>query len=89
MTRTEQTVRSYAAAAFALILLLAAQCLAARAEDAAAEIRQALAQWTDDFNAGRADKVCDLFAKDARADVADAPERELHCDLRRADASAE
>ena len=53
------------------------------AEDAASEIRAALAQWAEDFNAGRADKVCDLFAKDARADVAGAPERDYPaiCDL--------
>jgi uncharacterized protein (TIGR02246 family) len=29
-----------------------------------------------DFNAKRADKVCDLFAPDARADVAGRPERD-------------
>ena len=53
------------------------------AADAAAEIRQALAQWTDDFNAGRTDKVCDLFAADVRADVRGAPERDhaAICDL--------
>ena len=54
-----------------------------RADDAASEIRAALAQWTEDFNAGRADKFCGLFAKDARADVAGAPERDYAaiCDL--------
>jgi uncharacterized protein (TIGR02246 family) len=64
------------AASFALILLLAAQCPSARADDAAAEIGQALAQWTDNFNARRTDKVCDLFAADVRADVRGAPERD-------------
>lgn len=33
------------------------------------EIRAALTQWRDDFNAGRADKVCDIFAPTLRADV--------------------
>jgi hypothetical protein len=41
-----------------------------------AAIRAALTQWTEDFNAGRNDKVCDLFAEDARADVAGVPERD-------------
>jgi steroid delta-isomerase len=35
-----------------------------------------LTQWTEDFNAGRTDKVCDLLAKDARADVAGMAERD-------------
>jgi steroid delta-isomerase len=61
----------------ALILCLVVAGSGVRAtEDAAAEIRAALAHWTDDFNAARADKVCDLFAKDARADVAGVPERD-------------
>lgn len=83
MTRTEQTLRSYAAAAFAIMFVFAAMAPNAIAEDAAAEIRQALAQWTDDFNAGRTDKVCDLFAADVRADVRGAPERDhaAICDL--------
>ena len=40
------------------------------AGEAAGEITAALTQWTEDFNAGRADKICNLFAKDARAEVA-------------------
>jgi steroid delta-isomerase len=35
--------------------------LAVAADDAEAAIRRALLQWTEDFNARRADKVCDLF----------------------------
>ena len=87
MTRTEQTLRRYAAAAFAIVFVFAAMAPNAIAEDAAAdaaaEIRQALTQWTDDFNAGRTDKVCDLFAADVRADVRGAPERDhaAICDL--------
>jgi steroid delta-isomerase len=55
----------------------------ATAGDAASEIRQALAQWTDDFNAGRTDRVCDLFAADVGADVRGAAERDhaAICDL--------
>ena len=68
--------------ALMLVLLVAAPSRC-RADDAAAEIRAALAQWTEDFNARRADKVCDLFAKEARADVAGAPERDYAaiCDV--------
>src|SRR5262249_42519621 len=33
------------------------------------EIRTALTQWMTDFNAGRADKVCDIFAPTLRADI--------------------
>ena len=66
-----------------MLALLVVPPPASAAEDAAAEIRGALAQWTEDFNAGRADKVCNLFAKDARADVAGAPERDYAgiCDV--------
>jgi ketosteroid isomerase-like protein len=62
-----------AAAVFAASLSVATPLAA---EDAAAEIRQALAQWTEDFNAGRTDKVCDLFAADVRADIRGAAERD-------------
>ena len=44
--------------------------------DPASDIRAALTQWTDDFNAGRADKVCALFAPDLRANVRGVPERD-------------
>jgi steroid delta-isomerase len=49
----------------------------ARADDQAARaaIASALAQWTADFNAGRADRVCDLFAPELRADFRGLPER--------------
>ena len=40
-----------------------------------AEVRAALKQWMADFNAGRADKVCDIFAPALRADVDGFPER--------------
>ena len=43
----------------------------------------ALTQWTADFNAGRADKVCDLFSRELRVDFRGLPERgyDAQCDL--------
>ena len=59
-----------------IALLLAGAAPPAVAADAArADIKAALVQWQDDFNAGRADKVCDLFARDLRADFRGQPER--------------
>jgi uncharacterized protein (TIGR02246 family) len=60
-------------------LLLAAVCTPASAQPAdAAEtaIRKALAQWTSDFNARDASRICDLFAKDLRYDYRGFPERD-------------
>ena len=60
-------------------LLLAAVGTPASAQPAdAAEtaIRTALAQWTSDFNARDASRICDLFAKDLRYDFRGAPERD-------------
>ena len=55
-------------------LALSAGAAPARADDAA-DIRGRLEQWTDDFNAGRADAVCDLFSKEAISDYRGQPER--------------
>jgi ketosteroid isomerase-like protein len=57
----------------------------ASAQSADTEIRAALKQWTSDFNAGAADKVCGLFAPSLRADVRGASERdfEAQCGLLR------
>jgi ketosteroid isomerase-like protein len=46
-------------------------------------IRAALTQWMADFNAGRAEKVCDLFARDLVAQYRGQPERDWDalCDL--------
>jgi steroid delta-isomerase len=67
------------------LALLAAAATHARASDdaARAEIAAALAQWTADFNAGRAEATCGLFARDLRADVRGQPERgyQAQCDL--------
>lgn len=48
----------------------------APAGDAAAAIRATLARWTEDFNAGRADRLCDLFAAELRYDYRGFPERD-------------
>ena len=39
------------------------------------DIRGALTAWTEDFNARRADKICDLFAPHLIADFRGRPER--------------
>ena len=57
---------------------------AAQADDTSdqAAIRVALTQWTDDFNARRAEIICDLFEKDVVADVRTTPEEtfDMVCD---------
>ena len=60
-------------------LVLAAVCAPASAQPAGAAetaIRAALAQWTSDFNARDASRICDLFAKDLRYDYRGFPERD-------------
>jgi steroid delta-isomerase len=71
------------AGAFLAWVALALSPGAAADEAARAQIAAALTQWTVDFNAGRADRVCDLFAPDLRANVRGAPERghAAQCDL--------
>ena len=70
---------SLAAATLSLALAIA---VPARADDAA-DIRARLEQWTDDFNAGRTDKACDLFSKEAISNYRGQPERRYDeiCDL--------
>ena len=76
-------MRSGWAAGAALILCLAAAAATAgpaaaadaKAEADAAAIRAALEGWTADFNAGRADRVCDLFAPDLQSRFRGAPPR--------------
>jgi ketosteroid isomerase-like protein len=63
--------------AASLVLVLTPLAAAAGPASPEDEIRTALQNWTDDFNAGRADKVCDLFAPVLRADVRGAPERDF------------
>jgi steroid delta-isomerase len=54
------------AAAFHAIFLA---CATVALADDGADIAARLKQWAEDFNAGRADKVCDLFAKELSADI--------------------
>jgi ketosteroid isomerase-like protein len=51
------------------------------ADDPATVMRAALENWRDDFNAGRAEHICDLFARDLRYDFQGLPEQnyELLC----------
>jgi ketosteroid isomerase-like protein len=62
---------------FIAVALLIAFAAPAAAETASgdAEVRAALKQWMADFNAGKADKICDIFAPTLRADVDGFPER--------------
>ena len=55
----------------------------APAADPSAEIRATLEQWTEDFNAGRAETVCGLFAEELVAEFRGQPQRgnEELCDL--------
>jgi steroid delta-isomerase len=75
-------LKHYIALIVALSLLSLSNVILAHA-DPVADIRAALVQWMDDFNAGRADKVCDLFAPDLRANVRGVAERDYTalCDL--------
>jgi ketosteroid isomerase-like protein len=59
------------------ILLALLSPAAAQFASPDADIRAALTQWRDDFNAGRADKVCDVFAPSLRADVRGVAERDF------------
>lgn len=61
--------------AFCVLVAVALPAQAVAQSSAEAEIRAAFAQWTQDFNARRADKTCDLFAKDLVANYRGVPER--------------
>jgi ketosteroid isomerase-like protein len=43
--------------------------------DPANDIRTRFEQWTDDFNQGQADRVCDLFSREAISNYRGQPER--------------
>ena len=65
-------------------LLLGLWTTPARSQPSAeADIRAAFARWTEDFNAGRKDEVCDLFAKDLQSDYRGVPSRgyERQCQI--------
>lgn len=53
------------------------------ADDAEMEVKSALTRWMADFNAGKTERVCDLFAADVRADFRGYPTRDYQavCDL--------
>lgn len=59
----------------ALAIASAVSPAAAQPSPAEADIRAAFAQWTEDFNARRADKVCDLFARSLISNYRGVPER--------------
>src|SRR6187549_1532915 len=61
--------------ALGVALLTGATACTPPPSDADTAIRAALAGWTADFNAGRAERVCDLFATDLRFDFRGVPER--------------
>jgi len=67
---------------FASLSAVAPSVIAQPLSDEAA-IRAALTQWRDDFNAGRREKVCEIFAPVLRADNRGAGERdfEAQCKL--------
>ena len=70
----------------AVVAVTLADPVAAQPASGESEVRAALTQWMTDFNAGRADKVCDIFAPTLRADVDGFPERgfETQCKLLKA-----
>jgi ketosteroid isomerase-like protein len=70
------------------VLMVAGICAAqaaAQPADAESAIRAALAKWTEDFNAGRTQTVCELFSRDLRYDYRGQSERTYRdiCDLLR------
>ena len=75
--------RMVAAIVLSTFLLFLSSNAPALAGDAAMEVRRALTQWVADFNAGKTERVCDLFATDVRADFRGYPTRDHKavCDL--------
>lgn len=57
------------------LLFGATACTTAPRQDDEAAIRGALTTWMADFNAGRADHACGLFARELRFDFQGQPER--------------
>lgn len=64
-------------AALATAVALPAALPAAAGEADADAVRARLENWTADFNAGRSDRVCDLFAPDLRANYRGVPEKDF------------
>lgn len=61
--------------ALLVLAVIVAALSSASAQNAESEIRARFAQWTRDFNAASADKVCELFAKDLVSNYRGVPER--------------
>jgi ketosteroid isomerase-like protein len=75
--------------AVAMLMLAFSSPLVAEPGDTAeqAAVRARLAKWTNDFNAGKVEESCDLFAAELRYDYRGLPERnyqEMCAGLRRA-----
>lgn len=68
-------MRALAALIFVGLAALPAAAQSSAQSSGEAEIRNAFAQWTDDFNARRADKICDLFARNLISNYRGVPER--------------
>jgi steroid delta-isomerase len=73
----------------AMLMIAPPSLLAAEPADTAAQaaIRARFVQWTDDFNAGKVQESCDLFASDLRYEYRGLPERnyqDMCAGLRRA-----
>ncbi len=60
------------------LMLFAAPAAQAAAGGAEGAIRSAFEQWTADFNAGKADAVCQLFSPELRYDFRGYPERDYN-----------
>lgn len=69
------TIRLLAAAMLVPLALLAGADRVRAQDDASATIRAALEQWRLDFNARRAERICDLFAPELRYDFQGLPEQ--------------
>lgn len=74
MPQAKRLTAALACAALAFAALPVSLAVASE-EASRAEIAATLMQWQTDFNDGRDDKVCDLFARDLRADFRGQPER--------------
>ncbi len=67
----------------AVLSLFLLGSLLSQAGSAAIEIENTLERWMADFNAGKTEQICDLFAVDVRADYRGYPTRDHKavCDL--------
>jgi len=67
----------------AALLLTLFSSVPSLANDAAMDVESTLTSWMADFNAGKTERICDLFAPDVRADFRGHPTRDHKavCDL--------